>query len=124
MIDRSAAPRMSRRKPGMAQEERGDVAAPDDPSLPLFDWKDHSRFVELHVVRTGWLVLWGHYEDLGRRKILAGNRTYPEIAGVRRRLADAVLELTHKPSLAAEALLMFDRTPLPDHHPAPLPEAL
>ncbi len=108
----------------MAQKQRTDATPLDDPSMPVFDWKDHSRFVELHAVRTGWLVLWGHYEDLGRRKILAGNRTYPDLAGVRRRLADAVLELTRKPALAAEALLMFDRTPLPDHRAEPLPEAL
>jgi len=108
----------------MDQEQRVGTVPLDDPSMPVFNWKDHSRFIELHPVRTGWLVLWGHYEDLGQRKILAGNRTYPDLAGVRRRLADAVLELTRKPALAAEALMMFDQTPLPDHRPPPLPEPL
>lgn len=89
-----------------------------------FVWKDHSRFVELHPVRTGWLVVWGRYEELGRRKVLAGNRTYADIEGARRRLADAVIELTRKPALAAEALGLLERTPLPAHAPARLPEAL
>ena len=91
---------------------------------PVFAWKDHGRFVELHAVRTGWLVLWGHYEALGRRKALAGNRTYADLAGARRRLAAAVLELTGKPGLAAEALVLLERTPLPEHLPARLPDPL
>ena len=91
---------------------------------PGFVWKDHSRFVELCPVRTGWLVLWGHYEELGRRKVLAGNRTYPDLIGARARLADAVLELTRKPALVAEALGLLERTPLPLHLPARLPEPL
>ena len=90
---------------------------------PAFAWKDHGRFVELHPVRTGWLVLWGRYEELGRRKVLAGNRLYPDLPAARRRLADAVLELTCKPALAAEALGLLDRTPLPPHHPT-LPDPL
>ena len=91
---------------------------------PAFLWKDHSRFVELHPVQTGWLVVWGRYEELGRRKILLGNRTYRDIGGARRRLADAVLELTRKPALAAEALTLLDRSPLPPHRSEPLPDSL
>ena len=91
---------------------------------PAFVWKDFSRFVELHPVQRGWLVLWGHYEDAGRRRVLAGNRTYPDLAGARRRVADAVVELTRRPALAAEALTLLDRAPLPPHGPQPLPEPL
>ena len=89
-----------------------------------FAWKNHGRFVELHPVQTGWLVLWGRYEELGRRKILLGNRTYRDIAGARRRLADAVIELTGRPALAAEALTLLERTPLPPHRSEPLPDSL
>ena len=91
---------------------------------PAFVWKDHGRFVELHPVRMGWLVLWGHWEELGRRKVLAGNRTYAELPGARRRLVDAVLELTGEPALAVEALGLLERTPLPTHPPARLPDPL
>jgi len=90
------------------------------PTAVPFIWKDFSRFVELHAVRTGWLVLWGRYEDAGRRKVLVGNRTYPGLAAARRRLANAVLELTHRPALAAEALVLLDRHPIPTHDPPPL----
>ena len=91
---------------------------------PAFEWKDHGRFVELHPVQTGWLLLWGRYEDLGRRKVLAGNRTYPTPAAARRRLADAVLEITRDRALAADALFAFDRARLPAHVPPPLPDPL
>lgn len=91
---------------------------------PAFAWRDHSRFVELYQVRTGWLVLWGRYEELGRRKVLAGNRTYLDLVGARRRLADAVLQLTGKPALAAEALGLLDRTRLPPHPPGQLLDPL
>lgn len=82
-----------------------------------FAWIDHSRFVEFYPVQTGWLVLWGRYEELGRRKVLGGSRTYPDLEGARRRLVDAVLELTGKPGLAVEAVELLDRTPLPTHRP-------
>lgn len=91
---------------------------------PVFLWKDHSRFVEIHPVQTGWLVLWGHYEDAGARKILHGNRTYRDLEGVRRRLADAIIELTRNPRHAAEALVLLDRQGLPAHAPRDLPEPL
>jgi hypothetical protein len=89
-----------------------------------FVWKDFGRFVEVHPVRSGWLVLWGRYEAAGRRKTLAGTRTYADLAGARRRLAAAVLELTRKPALAAEATALLDRHPFPPHDPAPLPAPL
>jgi len=106
-----------------AQPEAAANARPGD-TPPAFVWKDFSRFVEVHPVRTGWLVLWGRYEEQGARKVLAGNRTYPELAGARRRLVDTVLELTRRPPLAAEALALFDRSPVVGHVPAGLPEPL
>ena len=111
----------------------GDATAVDDTTAagsgglraaPAFAWKDHGRFVELYPVRSGWLVLWGRYEELGRRKVIAGNRTYPNPADARRRVADAALELTGKRDLAAEALLAFDRARLPPHQPKDLPAPL
>lgn len=103
------------------------INPPGVPKLGVgaaFAWIDYGRFVEVYPVRTGWLVLWGRYEELGRRKILDGNRTYPNLDGARRRLADAVLELTGKPRLAAEAVAMLDRAALPDRRPADLPDPL
>lgn len=88
---------------------------------PVFVWKDFSRFVELHAVKTGWLVLWGHYTEAGRRKILAGNRTYADLGGARRRLIDAVRELTGEQRLAMEALVLLDRAELPVEHSSLLP---
>jgi hypothetical protein len=89
-----------------------------------FVWKSFSRFVEVAPVERGWLVLWGHYHDLGRRRELAGNRTYLDLDGVRRRVADSVFELTHDPALVAEAMVRFDRTHFPPHVPAAPPEPL
>jgi hypothetical protein len=89
-----------------------------------FVWKDFSRFVEVHPVRTGWLVLWGRFAEQGRRKILLGNRTYTSLAGARRRFADAALELTHDPALVADGLALFDRHPFPERGPIRLPEPL
>ena len=95
-----------------------------DRGSAAFVWQDTGRFVELYPVRTGWLVVWGRYEENGRHKQLVGNRTYPNLDGARRRLADAVLELTRQPPLAAEALTLLDRAPLPPHTPQPLPDPL
>jgi hypothetical protein len=96
---------------------------PDRP--PNFAWKDFSRFVELHAVPTGWLVLWGHYTEAGRRKVLRGNQTYADLGGARRRVADAVQELTGEQRLAAEALFLLNRVNLPtDHQPHLPPEPL
>lgn len=89
-----------------------------------FVWKDFSRFVEVAPVELGWLVLWGHYHDMGQRRDLAGQQTYVTLAGARIRVGDAVQELTRDPALAAEALLRFDRTrfvrTVPRSVPAPL----
>jgi hypothetical protein len=90
---------------------RPGAAAANDRSrdAPAFAWQDFSRFVEVSPVRTGWLVVWGRYEDQGRRRLVLGNRIYPELAGVRRRLANEALALTGRPHLAEEALELFDR---------------
>jgi hypothetical protein len=91
---------------------------------PAFIWQDFSRFVEVSPVRTGWLVVWGRYEARGRRRVLRGNRVYRDLAGVRRRLADAVLELTGKSALVEEALGLLDREAIPAHPSALPPEPL
>ena len=78
--------------------------------LSPYSWKDFSRFVEVAPVQQGWLVLWGRFHDQGARRELAGNRTYADLQGARRRVADAVLELTRDPALVTEALTQFDRT--------------
>jgi len=92
---------------------------------PVYEWKDHSRFVEVIPVQTGWLVNWGHYEDLGAKKFIHGSRVYRDEAGVRRRLADAVLSFTKRPSEAQDALTLLERTGgLPHHRPAPLKDPL
>ena len=90
----------------------------------VFNWKDFSRFVQVAPVERGWLVLWGHFEQGGRARHLAGQRTYVDLSGVRRRVADSVFELTRSPDLVAEAMIRFDRTPFPAHLPTPLPEPL
>ena len=90
----------------------------------VFTWKDFSRFVQVASVERGWLVLWGHFHHGGRTRDLAGQRTYADLSGVRRRVADSVLELTKSSELVAEAMIRFDRTPFPVHIPSPLPEPL
>ena len=85
----------------MAARERG---------ISSYSWKDFSRFVDVAPVQQGWLVLWGRFHEQGARRDLAGNRTYANLSGARRRVADAVLELTRDPALVAEALTQFDRT--------------
>jgi hypothetical protein len=103
------------------------------PELPLstaaddhtvFTWKDFSRFVYVAPVELGWLVLWGHFRHGGRTRDLAGQRTYADLSGVRRRVAGSVFELTRSSELVAEAMIQFDRTPFPAHLPTPLPEPL
>lgn len=92
---------------------------------PVYEWKDHSRYVEVVPVQTGWLVLWGKYEAMGQVKHIHGTRTYRDESGVRRRLADAVIEFTKKPSEAQDALTLLDRQGgLPKHRPAPLKSPL
>jgi hypothetical protein len=78
-------------------------------------WHDYSRFVEVAPVERGWLVLWGRYRDQGRSRALAGQRTYADLAGARRRVADSVLELTGDEALVAEAIVRFDRARFPPH---------
>jgi hypothetical protein len=81
--------------------------------LSPYSWKDFSRFVDVAPVDRGWLVLWGRYHEQGARRELVGNRTYLNLHGARRRVADAVLELTRDPVLVTEALTQFDRTRFP-----------
>jgi hypothetical protein len=83
----------------------------------VFAWKDFSRFVQVAPVERGWLVLWGHFRHGGHTRELAGQRTYADLSGVRRRVADSVFELT-------KAMVRFDRTPFPRHIPVPLPDPL
>jgi hypothetical protein len=104
------------------QAERSLSTIADDRTL--FSWKDFSRFVQVAPVERGWLVLWGHFRDGGRTRDLAGQRTYVDLSGVRRRVADSVFELTRNPALVAEAMIRFDRTPFPAHLPTPPPEPL
>ena len=103
------------------------------PEIPLsttvdgrsvFTWRDFSRFVHVAPVEWGWLVLWGHFRHGGRTRDLAGQRTYADLAGARRRVADSVFELTRSSELVAEAMVRFDRTPFPAHTPSSLPDPL
>jgi hypothetical protein len=89
------------------------VTPRETASTAAFLWQDYSRFVSVAAVDRGWLVLWGRWHDLGRRRELVGERTYLDLAGARRRLADSVLELTGDFALVAEATARFDRTPFP-----------
>ncbi len=93
-------------------------------AAPAFAWKSYGRFVEVFPVETGWLTLWGRYEQQGAIRRLAGQRVYAELAGVRARLADAVQELTGRREHVAEALVLFDRHGFPRHRVEPLPEPL
>lgn len=90
-------------------------------SSPVFEWLDHSRYVEVVPVQTGWLVTWGIYKELGKVKLIHGTRTYRDEAGVRRRLATEVLAFTKRSFEAQDALTLLDRQGgLPRHRPAPL----
>lgn len=91
---------------------------------PAFSWKDFSRFVDVAPVEHGWLVYWGKFYDLGNRRELVGNRVYLDLVGVRRRVADAVFELTKDNVLVAEALMVFDRTTFPPHKRTPLSDPI
>jgi hypothetical protein len=90
----------------------------------VFTWKDVSRFVHVAPVERGWLVLWGHFRDGGRTRDLMGQRTYADLSGVRRRVADSVFELTRSSELVSEAMIRFDRTTFPHHLPVPFPDPL
>ena len=96
----------------------------DVTAAALFTWKDYSRFVEVAPVERGWLVLWGTFRDAGRRRDLAGSRTYTDLHGARRRVADAVFELTRNPALVSESIGQFDRTRFTSNEASPLPEPL
>ena len=92
---------------------------------PVYQWLDHSRYVEVLPVQTGWLVNWGLYKELGRIKLIYGTRTYRDEAGVRRRLAASVIAFTKKADEARDALMLLDRQGgLPRHRPAPLKDSL
>ena len=85
---------------------------------PVYDWKDHSRFVEIYPVSSGWLVLWGRYEEMGEVRLTAGARIYASAKGARRRLAWAIVSLTKNPVDARNALRLLDRQGgLPQHKP-------
>jgi hypothetical protein len=87
---------------------------------PVYDWRDHSRFVEIYPVSSGWLVLWGRYEEMGAVRALAGSRIYLSAIGARRRLAWAIIGLTRNPNDARDALRLLDRQGgLPLHEPRP-----
>jgi len=94
------------------------------PAPTAFIWNDHGRFVEVHPIRMGWLVVWGHYEDLGAIRIQEGNAQYRALDGARRRFVDSVLELTRRPQAAVDAAKLFDFFVFPDHEAEALPEPL
>jgi hypothetical protein len=94
----------------------------DDRSI--FIWRDFSRFVHVAPVERGWLVIWGHFRHGGRTRDLAGQRTYADLSGARRRVADSVFELTRSSELVAESMVRFDRTLFPVQIPSRLPEPL
>ncbi|MFL5760921.1 MAG: hypothetical protein ACJ789_14450 [Thermomicrobiales bacterium] len=91
---------------------------------PAFEWKDHSRFVNIYLVERGWLVVWGKYEDLGTRKLVYGHQIYRDLDGVKRRVTTAIIELTANPSLVHDALALLARQGLPPHRPQDLPATL
>ncbi len=99
------------------------MTVPPDTGRGSFIWNDSGRFVEVHPVKMGWLVVWGHYEDLGTVRIDEGNATYQSLAGARRRVADAALELTRSPQTASDAMTLFDYHEFPSHT-GDLPEPL
>lgn len=100
------------------------MSQPLELGEPAFAWRDHSKYVEVVPVRTGWLVVWGRYEEMGKRRLTLGNRIYRDIAGVRRRVVDAVMELTHNQQEALDALGLLMAKGLPDYVPAALPDPL
>jgi hypothetical protein len=95
-----------------------------DRGNALFIWKDFGRFVEVAPVRLGWLVLWGHYRDMGSVRDLIGQRTYADLIGARRRVADSAFELTRNPDLVSEAMVLFDRTSFPVRDAPRIPDPL
>lgn len=96
----------------------------NEPESSIFVWKDFSRFVQVSPVTLGWLVIWGAYRDMGNVRVLSGQRTYTDLAGVRRRVADSVNELTQNSALVAESLALFDRTRFPEHARVDAPQPI
>jgi hypothetical protein len=91
---------------------------------PAFEWKSYSRFVAVYPVATGWLVLWGRYEAMGRIRIHLGHRIYLDLDGVRERVMEAVRDLTGNEALVQEADQLMGRTWTPYRDDARLPEPL
>jgi hypothetical protein len=85
----------------------------DQETRSAFAWSDGRRFVDVVAVQTGWLVIWGSLTEGGKRSML-GNRIYRDLAGVRRRIAAAVFELTADRSAVGAAVVQFDSEPLPN----------
>ncbi len=77
---------------------------------PAFSYRTFSRFVEVFPVGSGLLVVWGRYEDQGATRLVAGQRVYADLIGVRSRLQAAVFDLTKDQGLVQEALTLFDRS--------------
>lgn len=92
--------------------------------VPAYSWRDHSRYLEVVPVRTGWLVVWGRFEEMGQRRLTLGNRVYRDLAGVRRRVVDVVLELTGNQQEAIDALALMNVRGLPEHTALQLPDPL
>src|SRR5688572_21012444 len=105
-----------------AQSEISLSATADERSV--FTWKDFSRFVQVAPAERGWLVLWGRFHHGGRTRDLVGQRTYADLSGVRRRVADSVFELTSSSELVTEAMIRCARTQFPVHQPASVPDPL
>jgi hypothetical protein len=95
------------------ESTRSGVRVGGQAVAPAYIWSDGRRFVEVFAVQTGWLVMWGSLNEGGDRFML-GNRVYLDLAGVRRRIAAAVFELTADRSAAVAAVVQFDRVRLPD----------
>jgi hypothetical protein len=88
---------------------------PEPANLTAFVWKDHSRFVEVRAVYTGWLVVWGRYADFGSIRTTEGSAVYGAVSDARRRVADAAMDITGSRASASEASQMFDLFPFPEH---------
>jgi hypothetical protein len=116
-------------------DDQSPIAGSDAPAAPLspnagigappaFEWKSYSRFVAVYPVETGWLVLWGRYEAMGRIRVHLGHRIYLDLDGVRERVLDAVRALTGDQTLVQEADILMGRAWTPAREPARLPEPL
>lgn len=111
----------TKRSSDLTEHSRMEMRPIDEP---VYSWRDHSRYVEVTPVQTGWLVVWGKFEAMGAIKHIHGTKTYRDIDGVRRRLSDQVIRFTHNPAEARDALTLLDRRGLPEHRPRPLLDPL